>query len=64
MFSKCWAPIGEEVLGFAKAGSTSVGECQEKEVGRSARLEGGHHHRRRRRWEGIGGLWTGNRGRG
>jgi len=26
MFSKCWAPIGEEVLGFAKAGSTRVGE--------------------------------------
>ena len=30
----CWTPIGEEALGPAKAGLTSVGEYQGGEVGR------------------------------
>jgi len=43
----CWAPVGGEAIGPAKAGLSSVGECQCRETERGGWMGGEHPHRRR-----------------
>jgi len=60
----CWASMGEEALGPPKTPCPSVGECQGGEVGRGRWVGGGTLIEKKGRWDGIRGLWVGNRERG